>query len=181
MSWPCGPRAPRSATAENLQPRGPPPSGKWVGVTSAKPRKGPRTFFFFSLLLEESLLNLVGYTTTTNLGLRFCDRGFHDTLERLLRRVWLRKTPPGPVSTNSLRRHHHHHHQLIHPARRTISTMTTGDDQSPPGNSSAKLHGRAFYESIGSPKYIVAPMVDQSEFVRILLSYHSFLVCCCHC
>src|SRR6185369_12661822 len=27
-----------------------------------------------------------------------------------------------------------------------------------------KLHGRAFYESIGSPKYILAPMVDQSEF-----------------
>lgn len=30
-----------------------------------------------------------------------------------------------------------------------------------------KLLGRAFYESIGSPKYIVAPMVDRSEFVRI--------------
>ncbi|KIH92221.1 tRNA-dihydrouridine synthase 1 [Sporothrix brasiliensis 5110] len=29
---------------------------------------------------------------------------------------------------------------------------------------SKKLHGRAFYESIGSPKHIVAPMVDQSEF-----------------
>lgn len=29
-----------------------------------------------------------------------------------------------------------------------------------------KLHGRAFYESIGSPKFVVAPMVDQSEFVR---------------
>jgi hypothetical protein len=31
-----------------------------------------------------------------------------------------------------------------------------------------KLHGRAFYESIGSPKHIIAPMVDQSEFVRRL-------------
>lgn len=31
-----------------------------------------------------------------------------------------------------------------------------------------KLHGRAFYESIGSPKYILAPMVDQSEFVSFL-------------
>lgn len=28
-----------------------------------------------------------------------------------------------------------------------------------------KPHGRAFYESIGSPKFILAPMVDQSEFV----------------
>jgi hypothetical protein len=28
-----------------------------------------------------------------------------------------------------------------------------------------KLQGRAFYESIGSPKVILAPMVDQSEFV----------------
>lgn len=28
-----------------------------------------------------------------------------------------------------------------------------------------KLHGRAFYESIGSPKFVIAPMVDQSEFV----------------
>lgn len=34
-----------------------------------------------------------------------------------------------------------------------------------PGPGKAKLHGRAFYESIGSPKYIVAPMVNQSEFV----------------
>jgi len=32
-----------------------------------------------------------------------------------------------------------------------------------------KLHGRAFYESIGSPKRIIAPMVDQSEFVSPLL------------
>ena len=35
------------------------------------------------------------------------------------------------------------------------------------GEVRTKLHGRAFYESIGSPKFIVAPMVDQSEFVRI--------------
>lgn len=34
-----------------------------------------------------------------------------------------------------------------------------------------KLHGRAFYESIGSPKYIVAPMVDQSEFVGLLAPF----------
>jgi tRNA-dihydrouridine synthase 1 len=38
-----------------------------------------------------------------------------------------------------------------------------------------KLHGRAFYESIGSPKLVLAPMVEQSEFVRfsalLLLSF----------
>ena len=34
-----------------------------------------------------------------------------------------------------------------------------------PSPSARKLHGRAFYESIGSPKMIVAPMVDRSEYV----------------
>ena len=29
-----------------------------------------------------------------------------------------------------------------------------------------KLSGRAFYQSLGSPKMVLAPMVDQSEFVR---------------
>jgi hypothetical protein len=38
-----------------------------------------------------------------------------------------------------------------------------------------KLHGRAFYESIGSPKLVLAPMVEQSEFVRFL-NPPSFLV-----
>lgn len=33
-----------------------------------------------------------------------------------------------------------------------------------------KLTGRAFYESLGSPKMILAPMVDQSEFVGISLA-----------
>ncbi|KAL5409544.1 hypothetical protein PMIN06_006690 [Paraphaeosphaeria minitans] len=37
-----------------------------------------------------------------------------------------------------------------------------------------KLRGRAFYQSIGSPKLVLAPMVDQSEFAWRMLS-RSFL------
>ncbi|RCI14708.1 hypothetical protein L249_6456, partial [Ophiocordyceps polyrhachis-furcata BCC 54312] len=37
-------------------------------------------------------------------------------------------------------------------------------------NTFKMLHGRAFYESIGSPKFVVAPMVDQSEFAWRMLT-----------
>lgn len=50
------------------------------------------------------------------------------------------------------------------------SSKTASNGESTPTILSAepakKLHGRAFYESIGSPKFVLAPMVDQSEFVR---------------
>ncbi|KAI4868902.1 FMN-linked oxidoreductase [Hypoxylon rubiginosum] len=48
------------------------------------------------------------------------------------------------------------------------STVANGE------TAKAKLHGRAFYESIGSPKFVLAPMVDQSEFAWRMLS-RSFL------
>ena len=50
--------------------------------------------------------------------------------------------------------------QLISPTSTTPSLMAIMEGPLPP-----KLHGRAFYESIGSPKLILAPMVDRSEFV----------------
>lgn len=67
---------------------------------------------------------------------------------------------------------------------RGVATMTATEaakGAEPP----KKLHGRAFYESIGSPKFIVAPMVDQSEFVCLALDprrrcfAHVFLLTCC--
>jgi len=38
----------------------------------------------------------------------------------------------------------------------------------------SSLHGRAFYESIGSPKFVLAPMVDQSEYVCISFHLRSY-------
>lgn len=49
------------------------------------------------------------------------------------------------------------------PRPRLVANMATVADAPPPHKT--KLHGRAFYESLGSPKYILAPMVAQSEYV----------------
>lgn len=46
------------------------------------------------------------------------------------------------------------------------SSTTDGES----ATAKAKLHGRAFYESIGSPKFVLAPMVDQSEFAWRMLT-----------
>ena len=54
------------------------------------------------------------------------------------------------------------------------------DGTSSPNNRKTKLHGRAFYESIGSPKLILAPMVEQSEFVclseQVFLSVNLLMI-----
>jgi tRNA-dihydrouridine synthase 1 len=42
--------------------------------------------------------------------------------------------------------------------------------QTAASSSQRKLFGREFYRSIGNPKYIVAPMVDRSEFVRLIVT-----------
>ncbi|CAG8954556.1 hypothetical protein HYFRA_00004473 [Hymenoscyphus fraxineus] len=50
------------------------------------------------------------------------------------------------------------------------SNLSNGDYRAPSPSPLKKLHGRAFYESIGSPKLVLAPMVDQSEFAWRMLT-----------
>lgn len=55
----------------------------------------------------------------------------------------------------------------------TASVMAEVERTSPPPAKKQKLGGYEFYHSIGSPKWVVAPMVDQSELVRLLLAAKS--------
>ncbi|KAJ8065620.1 hypothetical protein OCU04_006295 [Sclerotinia nivalis] len=58
------------------------------------------------------------------------------------------------------------------PAIEAVNSESIVHEKNANGSSNPpkKLHGRAFYESIGSPKFILAPMVDQSEFAWRMLS-----------
>jgi len=51
-----------------------------------------------------------------------------------------------------------------------LVTSVSTDAPSPVGET--KKTGRAFWERMGKPKWILAPMVDQSEFVCIFI--HNF-------
>lgn len=47
----------------------------------------------------------------------------------------------------------------------TQNASTSPKSSIPPFIRPSKLHGREFYESLGRPKIVLAPMVDQSEYV----------------
>ncbi|KAF8857576.1 FMN-linked oxidoreductase [Acephala macrosclerotiorum] len=52
----------------------------------------------------------------------------------------------------------------------TSANMNGNGTQASSADGRKKLHGRTFYESIGSPKFVLAPMVDQSEFAWRMLT-----------
>lgn len=62
--------------------------------------------------------------------------------------------------------------------RRDFAVMASEQPVEVQDGKRGKLHGRAFYESIGSPKLVLAPMVEQSEFVCLLAL--GFLFYCYH-
>jgi hypothetical protein len=64
------------------------------------------------------------------------------------------------------------HQQII---RQQYGAPTIPSAMPPATLRKQKLFGRAFYESIGSPKKVVAPMVDQSEFVSPSFFYSGFI------
>ncbi|KAK6071623.1 tRNA-dihydrouridine(16/17) synthase [Seiridium cupressi] len=91
-----------------------------------------------------------------------------DTLE-VARVAFARWTSPGRRSLLLVRRRY----ASMASTESAVATATT--DVAPAQNATTtitrpKLHGRAFYESIGSPKFVVAPMVDQSEFAWRMLT-----------
>ncbi|KKK18339.1 dihydrouridine synthase family protein [Aspergillus ochraceoroseus] len=55
------------------------------------------------------------------------------------------------------------------PALGNNATSPSAREETSPA-SIKKLHGREFYKSIGSPRYIIAPMVDRSEFAWRMLT-----------
>ena len=55
--------------------------------------------------------------------------------------------------------------KLAFPAKSSGAEPEPLADMAAKAPTTKKLHGRAFYESLGSPRFVLAPMVDQSEFV----------------